>query len=135
MDIVAPALLLDDVVERIRYRNGHWTIRHRARHRVGVDTSDVVATVVVTSGGKAMKTIGVREFRDQATSLLASDETLVIERHGAPIGFYVPIAAKDRRTGREALGRLGSLVDEVIPRTGIDEDELVHGLTSKRRRR
>ena len=82
-----------------------------------------------------MRTIGVREFRDQATSLLASNETLIIERHGEPIGFYVPIAAKDRRAGRKALGRLGTIVDDVIARTGIDEDELVREVTPKRRAR
>ena len=82
-----------------------------------------------------MRTIGVREFRDQATSLLASDETLIVERHGEPIGFYVPIAAKDRRAGREALGRLGTIVDDVIARTEIDEDELVREVTPKRRTR
>ncbi|MGD9999689.1 MAG: type II toxin-antitoxin system Phd/YefM family antitoxin [Ilumatobacteraceae bacterium] len=82
-----------------------------------------------------MRTIGVREFRDQATSLLAADETLIVERHGEPIGFYVPIAAKDRRAGREVLGRLGAIVDDVIARSGIDEDELVREITAKRRAR
>ncbi len=82
-----------------------------------------------------MRTIGVREFRDQATSLLASDETLVIERHGEPIGFYVPIAAKDRAAGRAALGRLGALVDEVLADTDIDEDDLVREVTARRRSR
>jgi hypothetical protein len=82
-----------------------------------------------------MRTIGVREFRDQATSLLASDETLVVERHGEPIGFYVPIVAKDRHAGRQALGRLGRLVDDLLARTGIDEDELVRKVATRHRAR
>lgn len=82
-----------------------------------------------------MRTIGVREFRDQATTLLASNETLIIERHGETIGFYVPITAKDRDEGRKALGRLGSLVSDVVARVGIDEDELVREVTPKRRPR
>jgi antitoxin (DNA-binding transcriptional repressor) of toxin-antitoxin stability system len=82
-----------------------------------------------------MRTIGVREFRDQATSLLASDETLIVERHGEPIGFYVPIAAKDRRAGRDALGRLGTIAADVLARAGIDEDELVREVTPRRRAR
>jgi hypothetical protein len=82
-----------------------------------------------------MRTIGVREFRDQATSLLASDETLIVERHGEPIGFYVPIVAKDRRAGREALGRLGAIVGDVTALTGVDEDELVREITPRRRAR
>jgi hypothetical protein len=82
-----------------------------------------------------MKTIGVREFRDQATALLASDETLIIERHGETIGFYVPIVAKDRREGRKALGRLGPLVGDVLAQADIDEEELVREVTPKRRSR
>jgi len=82
-----------------------------------------------------MKSIGVREFRDQATSMMASGETLVIERHGEPIGFFVPVVAKDRKAGRAALGRLGNLVKEVLSRTGINEEELVREVTKPRRSR
>jgi antitoxin (DNA-binding transcriptional repressor) of toxin-antitoxin stability system len=82
-----------------------------------------------------VRAIGVREFRDQATSILAAGETLVIERHGEPIGFFVPITAKDRRAGREALGRLAALVDDVITRAGLDEEELVREISPKRRMR
>ena len=80
-----------------------------------------------------MRAIGVREFRDQASSILAGGETLVIERHGEPIGFFVPITAKDRRAGRDALGRLGGLVDEIFAGSGLDEDDLVREISPKRR--
>lgn len=82
-----------------------------------------------------MRAIGIREFRDQASSILAGGETLVIERHGEPIGFFVPIAAKDRRAGRDALGRLAGIVDDVIARSGLDEDEIVREVSPKRRTR
>jgi len=82
-----------------------------------------------------MRAIGVREFRDQATSILAGGETLVIERHGEPIGFFVPITAKDRRGGRAALGRLSALLNDVTERAGLDEDELVKEISPKRRAR
>jgi antitoxin (DNA-binding transcriptional repressor) of toxin-antitoxin stability system len=72
-----------------------------------------------------MRHIGIREFRDQATTLLSGGETLVIERHGKPIGFFVPIEAKDRVAGRDALGRLGRAVEGVLERSGIDEENLV----------
>jgi hypothetical protein len=67
--------------------------------------------------------------------MMSGDETLVIERHGEPIGFFVPIAPKDRRAGRRALGRLGNAVDELLGQAGIDEDELADALTRPRRRR
>ncbi len=82
-----------------------------------------------------MRSIGVREFRDQATLLMAAGETLVIERHGEPIGFFVPITAKDRRAGHEALGRLGTVVDDVMTRSGLSEDDLVREVSRRSRNR
>lgn len=82
-----------------------------------------------------MRAVGVREFRDQATSMMGAGETLVIERHGEPIGFFVPVTAKDRRAGREALGRLGAVVEELLASGAVTEDELVDGVRGGRRRR
>jgi hypothetical protein len=82
-----------------------------------------------------VRSVGVREFRDQATSMMGSGETLVIERHGEPIGFFVPVTAKDRRAGRKVLGRLGVAVDATLAATGLTEDELVDEVTRTRRRR
>lgn len=87
-----------------------------------------------TVRGCDVRTVGVREFRDQATSLMAAGETLVIERHGEPIGFFVPITAKDRRAGRAALGRLGELVDDVLAQAGVGEEELVRGVSTRHAR-
>ena len=81
-----------------------------------------------------MRSIGVREFRDHATSMMSSGDTLVIERRGEPIGFFVPIVATDRRAGRAALGRLGRSVQRVLDETGLDEDELVREVERPRRR-
>lgn len=82
-----------------------------------------------------MRTVGVREFRDQATSLMATGETLVIERHGEPIGFFVPVTAKDRQGGRTTLGSLGAALDSVLVQTGLSEDELVAGVARPRSKR
>lgn len=76
-----------------------------------------------------MRSVGVREFRDQATSMMGAGETLVIERHGKPIGFFVPITAKDRRAGREVVGRLGEAADKLLGHAGLDEDDLVREVT------
>ena len=76
-----------------------------------------------------MQRVGVREFKNKATSLLASDETLVIERHGKVIGFYIPIAAKDRAAGRAALDRLGEAVQDILSSTGMTEEDFVAELT------
>jgi len=82
-----------------------------------------------------MRHVGVREFKDQATSMMSSGETLVIERHGEPIGFFVPVSAKDRKAGRKVLGRLGAAVESVLRATELSEDELVEEVTRTRRKR
>ena len=82
-----------------------------------------------------MRTVGAREFRDQATTMMGSGETYVIERHGKPIGFFVPIVDKDRRAGRRVLGRLGLVVQDLMEHSGFSEDELVREVTSARRSR
>ena len=82
-----------------------------------------------------MRAVGVREFRDQATSMMGSGETLVIERHGKPIGFFVPVVAKDRKAGGEALGRLGAAIEDLLATAGLSEEALVDEVTRDRRRR
>ena len=57
-------------------------------------------------------------------SLLAGGETLVVERHGTPIGFFVPIAAVDREAGRAAMGSLAEVLDRISARTGLDEEQI-----------
>jgi len=79
--------------------------------------------------------VGIREFKNQATSMVSSGETLVIERHGKPIGFFVPVVAKDRLAGREALGRLGRAVQDVLDATGLDEEQFASSLSRRRSRR
>jgi hypothetical protein len=67
--------------------------------------------------------------------MMGAGETLVIERHGEPIGFFVPIVAKDRRAGLDALGHLAELLDDLRARTGLAEEQLVEGMVRGRRSR
>lgn len=71
-----------------------------------------------------MKHVGVREFRDHATKYLASDEVLAIERHGQPIGFYIPTGQSKQEGFMQALERLEETVGRVLADTGLTEDEL-----------
>lgn len=79
-----------------------------------------------------MRHIGIREFKDHATTMLSGEETLVIERHGRPIGFFIPVEAKDRAAGRESLGRLGRALDAILVRTRMDEEQLVNEVSGSR---
>lgn len=72
-----------------------------------------------------MKKVGVREFRDHATTYLAGDEVLAIERHGDPIGFYIPARAPRPAAAPDAFDRLERAVDRVLTETGFSEAELL----------
>lgn len=52
-----------------------------------------------------MKRVGVREFRDHATQYLSGQEVVAVERHGQPIGFYIPTGKSQRESFEEALER------------------------------
>ena len=82
-----------------------------------------------------MRAVGVREFRDRATSLMGKGEPLVIERHGKPIGFFVPVTAKDRKAGRKVLGRLGAAVEALLDTAAASEDDLADEVVRGWRRR
>ena len=67
--------------------------------------------------------MGVREFRDHATTYLAGTDPLAISRHGKVIGFYIPVQRDEGEVDR-ALTRLGEAVAHVMAETGLSEDEL-----------
>src|SRR5687768_12534316 len=71
-----------------------------------------------------MKRVGVREFRDHATQFLAGDEVLAIERHGQPIGFYIPTATSRQEGFARALERLQQTIEQVLAETGLSEEEV-----------
>jgi hypothetical protein len=71
-----------------------------------------------------MRRVGVREFRDHATQYLGGNEVLAIERHGQPIGFYIPTGANRQESLAHALDRLERSVERVLAETGLSEDEL-----------
>lgn len=76
-----------------------------------------------------MRRVGVREFKEKATTLISEEKAVVIEKHGTPVGFYIPILKKDKAKAREASDRLERTIHEVLARTGMTEDELVEFFT------
>lgn len=82
----------------------------------------------------AVKRVGIKEFKDKATQLLAGGEPFVIERHGKPIGFYTPVAVADSAKVREAQSAFNAKMEDLAHRLGLSvealEDELF-GATSQ----
>lgn len=69
-----------------------------------------------------MKNVGVREFRDHATSYLSREEPVAVSKHGQVMGVYVPVK-RDPERAQRALDRLGETVEAMLEQTGLAEDE------------
>lgn len=81
--------------------------------------------------GDHMKSIGVREFRDHATTYLSGSDPVAVSKHGQVIGFYIPLE-RDEGEAQRAVARLGETVERVLKETGMSEEELA-GLLDPRR--
>lgn len=75
-----------------------------------------------------MRTVGIRTFKNEATTLLNAHETLVVERRGVAVGVFIPLAAKDRSTAARSLTDLGASLQELLAAHGLTEEELVQAL-------
>jgi crotonobetainyl-CoA:carnitine CoA-transferase CaiB-like acyl-CoA transferase len=73
----------------------------------------------------ALKRVGVREFRDHATTFLSGADPVAVSKHGRLIGFYIPLHVdRDEDEVRRAVADLGQSVSQVLHETGMSEDEL-----------
>ena len=78
-----------------------------------------------------MRKVGIREFRDNATTLLATGETLLVERHGHPVGYFVPIKQKGDEEAA-AMQRLATALERAVNETGLNEEALAELFTVRR---
>lgn len=76
-----------------------------------------------------MRRVGVREPKEKATALIAGEKAVVIEKHGKPVGFYLPLANKDKVEAKKAADWLEATIADILERTGMTEDEFVAELT------
>lgn len=81
-----------------------------------------------------MRHVGVREFRDKATTWLKGSQPLAVERHGKVVGFYIPVEQPrpESEQFRAALLKLEQTVEEVLEETGMSEDELAEAFDLSR---
>lgn len=69
-----------------------------------------------------MKRVGVREFKDKVTSFISKEQGLVIEKHGKPVGFYVPLPKKDRAEAEKSIQKLEHTLDAILSQKGLTRE-------------
>ncbi len=81
----------------------------------------------------AIKSIGVREFREKLAQLLLSDEPLEVTKHGLTLGYYIPthrpITADDKRSLKEAAEQLSQLLEA----QGLEPEALIRAAQDLRK--
>lgn len=70
-----------------------------------------------------MKQVGIREFRDHATTYLSGSDPIAVSKHGNIVGIYVPLK-RDEEKVRRAVESLERTVSRILQETGMTEDEL-----------
>ena len=78
-----------------------------------------------------LKSVGVREFRNNASTYLSGPDPVAVSRHGKVIGFYIPLERDDDEV-RRAVAKLGATVEKVLEESGLSEEELAHLLDLRR---
>ena len=79
-----------------------------------------------------MRRVGVREFRDNATKLLSAGETMLVERHGHPVGYFIPVKRRDSAETETALKQLADAVEQALREGDLSEDDLADLFTVER---
>ena len=79
-----------------------------------------------------MRRVGIREFRDNATKLLSAGETMLVERHGHPVGYFIPVKRRDSAETEAALKQLADAVEQALREGDLSEDDLADLFTVER---
>ncbi len=77
-----------------------------------------------TAPSNSPRRVGIKEFKDKATQLLAADEPFVVERHGKAIGYYTPLSRKDHAGAQAALDRLDATMERIAAKRGLSVEQL-----------
>jgi len=69
--------------------------------------------------------VGIREFRSRlAEYLLESNRPVVVTRHGATVGYFIPARGARADLDRAALKEAAARMDELLQASGIGEAEV-----------
>lgn len=83
-----------------------------------------------------MRVVTAREFHDQASELLRSDELVLITGEGRLVGLFLPWYSQELLAGvrREVFVRLTDQIAAEREAQGVGEEEVMADFASSRRR-
>lgn len=78
-----------------------------------------------------MRNVGIKELKNQASHIVNSGETVIIEKYGRPVGLYIPLGASPRSDKMQAYQlaeNVGRIMAEIAAQNGLTPDELADEL-------
>ena len=88
----------------------------------------------VMATSEKVKTVGVKEFRDNLAEHLLADTPIAVTKHGLTVGYYIPthqpITADDKRGLREAAEQLNQLLEA----QGLEPETLIKAAQDLRKK-
>ena len=69
--------------------------------------------------------VGVREFRENLSSIIEGTETVTITKHGQTIGFYIPAKPCPSQQQLDSLTIASGKMRELLSEMNVSEDELL----------
>lgn len=68
--------------------------------------------------------MGVRQYRQDIPRVIREGQPIVIERHGQPVGLYIPIKQRNHDKEARLMQELADSLKELWEASGLSEEEL-----------
>jgi antitoxin (DNA-binding transcriptional repressor) of toxin-antitoxin stability system len=73
-----------------------------------------------------MRSVGIEELKDQASTIVNTGETVIIEKYGRPVGMYVPLGDNrgDKSSSYQLAEHIQRLMRTIAEQRGLTPDAL-----------
>ncbi len=80
----------------------------------------------MTLQAEPVKTIGVKEFRENLAEYMNSDSAVAVTKHGLTVGYYLPARHSVKDADKEALESAAKKLNSLLEAKGIDPEDLIN---------
>lgn len=74
---------------------------------------------------KAIRSVGIREFRQELSDYLNSSEPIAVTRHGHTLGVFIPTDPKGMRASLQAFKEASAKLDKILASQGLTGDDIL----------
>ena len=78
-----------------------------------------------------IRNVGIKELKDQASTIVNMGEAVIIERYGRPVGMYVPLGSQDagdKARAYQLAENINRLMTQIAVQNGLTPEALADEL-------